>query len=201
MEYYLAEEARFRVIETGSLVAAVIVALLIGFLLALYYGDLQRRMRDLYYGATRDDLTGLLNRRGAKEAVNKSLIGHAGCTMLLVAVDHLKLIVAMHGHNAADALIAHAAEAIRQSIGEGDICARLGEGEFMVFITDSDVAQAKDTADRILARLSRRGVLAGASPTVSIGIAAYEGVETAAPGRGVFFIAPNGRIRRASRTH
>jgi uncharacterized membrane protein affecting hemolysin expression len=51
MQYYLAEEARFRVIEAGSLAVAVLAALLIGFLVALYYGDLQRRMRALYYRA------------------------------------------------------------------------------------------------------------------------------------------------------
>ena len=73
MQYYLGEEARFRVIEAGSLAVAVIVALLIGFLVALYYTDLQQRMRELYHRATRDDLTGLLNRRGAKAAVDEAL--------------------------------------------------------------------------------------------------------------------------------
>ena len=66
MAYYLAEEARFRLIEIGSVVAAAMVALLIGFLIALYYGDLQRRMRELYYRATRDDLTGLLEINGER---------------------------------------------------------------------------------------------------------------------------------------
>ena len=40
------------VIEIASLAAAVMLSLLIGFLIALYYGDLQRRMRELYYGGT-----------------------------------------------------------------------------------------------------------------------------------------------------
>jgi hypothetical protein len=99
MQYYLAEEARFRVIEVGSLAVAVLAALLIGFLVALHYGDLQRRMRALYYRATRDDLTGLLNRLGAMDAVNTVLAsGATSCTMLLVDIDHLKMIVRMHGH-------------------------------------------------------------------------------------------------------
>jgi diguanylate cyclase (GGDEF)-like protein len=180
MQYYLAEEARFRIIEIGSLVAAVLVASLIGFLVALYYGDLQRRMRELYHRATRDDLTGLLNRRGAKDAVNKALARGAACyAMVLVDVDHLKMIVGMHGHSTGDAVIAYTADAIRQSLGDGDICARLGEGEFMVFSTDGDVDRAKDTAERILARLSRHQLaLAGVKSTVSIGIAAHDGATT-----------------------
>jgi diguanylate cyclase (GGDEF)-like protein len=180
MQYYLAEEARFRVIEAGSLAVAVLAALLIGFLVALYYGDLQRRMRALYYRATRDDLTGLLNRRGAKDAVNTALASDAAsCTMLLVDIDHLKMIVGMHGHSTGDAVIAYTADAIRQSIGDGDICARLGEGEFMVFSTDGDVDRAKDTTERILAKLSRHQMaLAGVKFTVSIGIAARDGADT-----------------------
>jgi hypothetical protein len=114
MAYYLGEEARFRVIEIASLLAAAIVALLIGFLTALYYGDLQRRMRGLYYGATRDDLTGLLNRRGAKDAVNQALARDtASCAMLLVDIDHLKMIVGMRGRSTGDAVVAYTADAIR----------------------------------------------------------------------------------------
>ena len=55
--------------------------------------------------------------------------------MLLIDIDHLKMIVAMRGRSAADAVVVCTAEAIRQSGHDGDICARLGEGEFMVFST------------------------------------------------------------------
>jgi len=180
MAYYLAEEARFRLIEIGSLVAAVMVALLIGFLIALYYGDLQRRMRELYYRATRDDLTGLLNPRGAKDAVTKALAGEdASCAMLLVDIDHLKMIVGMRGRSTGDAIVAYTADAIRQSVGDGGICARLGDGEFMVFSTDCDMRRAEETAERILARMSRQElVLAGAKSTVSIGIATHDRADT-----------------------
>ena len=180
MAYYLAEEARFRLIEIGSLVAAVMVALLIGFLIALYYGDLQRRMRELYYRATRDDLTGLLNPRGAKDAVTKALAGdEASCAMLLVDIDHLKMIVGMRGRSTGDAVVAYTADAIRQSVGDGGICARLGDGEFMVFSTDCDMDRAEETAERILVRMSRQElVLAGAKSTVSIGIATHDRADT-----------------------
>ena len=172
MAYYLAEEVRFRVIEIASLAAAVMLSLLIGFLMALYYGDLQRRMRELYYGATRDDLTGLLNRRGAKDAVNKALSGEVvNCALLLIDIDHLKMIVGMRGRSTADVVVACTADAIRQSARDGDICARLGEGEFMVFSTDCDMNLAKETAERILVRLSRQEyALAGLKPALSIGI-------------------------------
>jgi diguanylate cyclase (GGDEF)-like protein len=177
MGYYLAEQARFRLIEAGSLVAAAMVALLIGYLLALYYSDLQQRLRQLYYRATHDDLTGLLNRRGAKDAVNTALTRHAADgTMSLIGIDHLKLIVAIHGHSSGEAVVASTADAIRRSVGEGDVCARLGEDEFMVFSSEGGVAQARDMANRILAELSRRETaLPWVKFTVSIGIADHAG--------------------------
>jgi diguanylate cyclase (GGDEF)-like protein len=180
MAYYLAAEARFRVIEIGSLVVAVIAALLIGVLIALYYGDLQRRLRELYYGATRDDLSGLLNRRGAKDAVNKALARNAAsCAMMLVDIDHLKLIVGMQGRSTGDALVAYTGDAIRQSVGDGGICARLGDGEFMVFSNDCDMTRAEEMAERILAGISRQElVLAGAKFSVSIGIATHDPADT-----------------------
>ena len=85
-------------------------------------------MRELYYRANRDDLTGLFNPRGAKDAVKEALSGEVvNCAMLLVDMDHLKLIVGMRGRSTGDALVA-----VLRSIWQrrdGDICARLGEGE------------------------------------------------------------------------
>jgi diguanylate cyclase (GGDEF)-like protein len=180
MAYYLAQEARFRVIEIGSLVAAVMAALLIGFLIALHYGDLLRRMRELYYRATRDDLTGLLNRRGAKDAVNKALAQEvASCAMLLVDIDHLKMIGGMWGRSTADAVVAYTANAIKQSVGNGSICARLGDGEFMVFCTDCDSKRAEETAEQILTGMARQElILAGTKPTLSFGIVLLDRANT-----------------------
>ena len=121
------------------------------------------------------NLPGLLNQRGAKDVVNKALARNvASPAMLLVDIDHLKMIVAMRGRSAADALVVCTAEAIRQSVHDGDICARLGEGEFMVFFADCDMDCGKETAERILDRLRQQKVpLSGVKPTVSIGIASH----------------------------
>ena len=94
--------------------------------------------------------------------------------MLLIDIDHLKMIIAMRGRSAADAVVVCTAEAVRQSGNDGDICARLGEGEFMVFSADCGTDCAKETAERILDRLRQQKVpLVGVKPTVSIGIASH----------------------------
>ena len=180
LQYYLAEEARFRVIEAGSVAVAALAALLIGFLVALYHRDLQQRMRELYYGATRDEATGLFNRRGAKVAVNEALASNPlRCVMLLVDIDHLKMIIGMHGHSLGEAVVACTAEAIRHCSDQGEVCARLGEGEFMAFRSDCDTAGAYEIAERILQKLSTQGMaFAGVELAVTIGIAANDGANT-----------------------
>ena len=180
LQYYLAGEARFRAIEIGSLVAALVVALLIGYLVALYHSDMLQRLRVLYDRSIRDGLTGLLNRRGATDAINKSLALHAASNaMLLVDINNLKMINDMRGHVTGDAAIARTAQAIRESIREGDECARMGGDEFVVFSPDCDADGAREIAQGILAKLSRQGIpLAGARFSVSIGIAVHDGASS-----------------------
>jgi diguanylate cyclase (GGDEF)-like protein len=179
LQYYFAQEARFRSIAIGSLVAALILALVIGSLVTLYHSATSHRMQELYDSSIRDSLTGLLNRRGAMAAINKSLARHAGSNAtLLVDVDNLKLINDLRGHVAGDAVIARTAEAIRHSIREGDECARFGGDEFLVFAPDCDLHGAKEIARQILDKLNKHEMpLAGVKFGVSIGIAVHEGAK------------------------
>ncbi|MGZ5148109.1 MAG: GGDEF domain-containing protein, partial [Burkholderiales bacterium] len=172
MQYYLSEEVRFRVIEAGSLAVATLAAVLIGLLVALYHRDLKERMRALYHKATHDELTNLLNRRGAKLAINKDLTSEtSSCAMLLIGIDHFEMIIDTYGRSTAEAVAIRTAEAIRCSTDDGEICARLEPAEFMVFCLKGDVSCARNIAERISNALSsHRMNLAGLRATVTIGI-------------------------------
>jgi diguanylate cyclase (GGDEF)-like protein len=178
LQYYFAQEARFRDIAIGSLVAALIVGLVIGYLVALFYSVMHNRMQQLYDSSIRDSLTGLLNRRGAIDAIGKSLARHqVSNAMLLVDVDNLKMINDMRGHSTGAAVIALTAEVVRESICDGDECARFGGDEFLIFAPDCNTDEAVEIAKRILARLSGQSIpVAGARFSVSIGIAVNDGV-------------------------
>jgi diguanylate cyclase (GGDEF)-like protein len=177
LHYYLAEEARFRTIAIGSLVAALVMALVIGYIVALYYSALHQRMQQLYDNSIRDSLTGLLNRRGVIDAMGKSLARHqASNAMLVIDVDDLKMINDLRGHATGDAVIALTAEAARESVRAGDQCARFGGDEFLIFAPGCDVDEATKIANRIMVRLSRQSLpLAGARFSVSIGIVVHDG--------------------------
>ena len=177
LQYYFAQEARFRVIAIDSVIAALILALVIGYLVARYYSAMQGRMQQLYDSSIRDSLTGLLNRRGAMDTIGKSLARHqASNAMLLVDVDNLKMINDLRGHATGDAVIALTAEAVRESIRDGDICARFGGDEFLIFAPNCAVDEATKIAKRIIGRVSGQSMpLAGARFSVSIGIVVHDG--------------------------
>jgi diguanylate cyclase (GGDEF)-like protein len=176
LQYYLAQEARFRTIGTWSLVAALIVSLIIGYIIALYHFDLTHRIEEHYHTSIRDGLTGLLNRRGALDAIRRALERRtASYATLLVDIDDLKAVNDTRGHAHGDAVIGALAAVIRESIREGDDCARLGGDEFMIFAPDCDADGASEIARRILAAVAApRGELQGAGFSVSIGIAVQD---------------------------
>ena len=173
LQYYFSQEARFRTIGTWSLIAALVASLIIGYIISLYHFDLNHRIEEHYHTSIRDGLTGLLNRRGALDAIRRSLERRtASYATLLVDIDNLKSLNDTSGHAHGDAVIAALASIVRESIREGDDCARLGGDEFMIFAPNCDADGASEIARRILAAAAApRAELAGANFSVSIGIA------------------------------
>jgi diguanylate cyclase (GGDEF)-like protein len=95
--------------------------------------------------------------------------------MLLIDIDNLKIINDRYGHVTGDAVIAFTAKGMRQSIREGDYCARLAGDEFLIFAPDCDTDGAAEIGRRIIARLStQEKPLPGARFSVSIGIAVQD---------------------------
>jgi diguanylate cyclase (GGDEF)-like protein len=171
LQYYLAQDARFSAIRNQSITVALLAALLIGFLAARFHFDVHHRMEEHYHTSIRDGLTGLLNRRGAMDAIVKSLQRRtASYATLLVDIDDLKSINDTHGHAAGDAVIGSLAQQIRASIREGDDCARLGGDEFMIFAPGCDAEAAVEMARRLQAHIGN----CVPAFSVSIGIAVQE---------------------------
>jgi diguanylate cyclase (GGDEF)-like protein len=172
LQYYLAQEMRFRGIALGSLAAALLVALLVGYLIARYHYSVHHQMETHYNTSVRDGLTGLLNRRGIVNAIDTALARRApSYAALLIDIDDLKHVNDTLGHAAGDAVIAQVAQAISASVGPDDHCARLGGDEFMVFAADCDRPCASELAQRVLAALSdEKGSAPRPDTGVSIGI-------------------------------
>lgn len=174
-DYYIAQESSFRAISIGSITAALMCALLIGYLAARYKYAVDHQIEAHYTVAIHDDLTQLLNRRGALASIQEALsIKASSYAVILVDVDDLKSINDNHGHAAGDDFLRAVAAAMRSSVRETDICARLGGDEFLIFASGCDLDAATEIARRILGKVysgesSTRRVSSG----VSIGICVY----------------------------
>jgi diguanylate cyclase len=100
--------------------------------------------------ALTDPLTGLLNRRGFDQQMQR--IGHgslAGCTLLIVDIDHFKAINDAHGHLLGDKVIVAVANVLRGCIGERGAIARIGGEEFAVLLSHTSSAGGVELAERI----------------------------------------------------
>lgn len=173
---YLAREARFRNIGIGTLIAAAILALLIGGLANRYHGELQKRMNLLYDASIRDPLTGLLNRRGAQDLIEPAMATQTGSSVCLVLdINNLKMLNDLEGHSVGDAVIISVADAVRANLRPQDWAARLGGDEFLIFAPDAGLKEARGIADGILTRLRSSSRVSNATVSFSLGLSLGSG--------------------------
>lgn len=179
IKYYLALESSFRAIFYGSAASALLIALLIGYVVARYHYHVQHRIDEQYRISIRDELTQLLNRRGALRLAQEALATRASSyAVILVDIDDLKGLNDAYGHAAGDDFIVKVAQTICGSVREKDICARMGGDEFLIFATGCDLDAATEIARRILAKVFAHDSSGRSHFGVSIGICVSTGGET-----------------------
>lgn len=130
--------------------------------------------------ATRDELTGLLNRRAMVELLDvetrRADAAHVPCCIAVLDADHFKRINDGYGHAAGDEALRTIAAVCARMVRSRDSIARWGGEEFVVLLREADMATAQAAAERIRARLESTPVQFESSTfglTVSIGVAAH----------------------------
>lgn len=120
---------------------------------------LQSVVEGLVELATRDGLTGLVNRRTfegalAREAARIARSGESGL-LLLLDIDHFKRVNDTHGHAAGDAVLKVVARAIAEQVRPMDMVARIGGEEFGVILPNCAAPFAQTVAERIREAVAR----------------------------------------------
>ncbi len=105
--------------------------------------------------AHHDPLTDLPNRLLFTDRTEQALASaqrhKTGCALLMIDLDHFKIINDSLGHNVGDLLLKEVGERLLSVFGKGFTVARLGGDEFAVLIENcSQVAQAAALAQQIL---------------------------------------------------
>lgn len=131
------------------------------------------RMSDLERRASHDGLTGLLNRSKAEKMIRERLTERPGgnYALFIIDLDYFKTANDQYGHIFGDRVLQHLAEKLQQSVRSGDIVARVGGDEFLIFLEYKDGFEM--AVDRIFHTL--RGEYEGFRMSVSMGIARTNG--------------------------
>jgi len=131
-----------------------------------------RTSREMHSLAMTDELTGLPNRRRVLARLAEMLAA-GPCALLIVDVDHFKVINDKLGHLGGDEVLRAVAEILHDSARDPIVLGRIGGEEFVLAAPGLDAAAAAALAERICA--SVRGIdtsawLPGGKVTVSIGL-------------------------------
>ena len=131
-----------------------------------------------------DSLTGQPNRRALdellKQQVNVSHSTGRTFSVLLLDIDHFKLVNDTHGHGAGDDTLRAFAQRVREHLRQGDTCARYGGEEFVVVLPGTTLVAALEVAERLRQGVAEASLLSVplVRTTVSIGAAQYLPGET-----------------------
>ncbi|HWK25796.1 MAG TPA: EAL domain-containing protein [Solirubrobacter sp.] len=140
---------------------------------ALAY-DSARQRETLREQVKRDGLTGLLNHRACHERLREELAAGGELAVVLIDLDHFKVINDAHGHAEGDRILAAAAQRLRSVVRASDIVGRLGGEEFVLILPGVDAESAEDCAERARAALGELTVR-GRPLAASAGVAAAPG--------------------------
>jgi diguanylate cyclase (GGDEF)-like protein len=148
--------------------------------------QLRRAQKELEERSITDGLTGLKNRRFFDERIveeyRRAQRYSDPVSLMMIDLDHFKEVNDRHGHLVGDLVLRRAAQVIRGSIRDPDICARYGGEEFAVILPKTHVSGALVVAERVWRALGAKvhdvpeGAPGGPSEvhvTASIGIAFY----------------------------
>lgn len=126
----------------------------------------------LKHEAASDPLTGIYNRKGAREHIAQALESDLDYFFFMLDLDNFKQVNDIYGHQAGDQVLCMVAKQLATSFRKSDVVCRLGGDEFAIFVAGTDdvpVMEQKLQAllDSYQSRMAHSWPLAGS--TMSVG--------------------------------
>ncbi|MDE3011192.1 MAG: EAL domain-containing protein [Pseudomonadota bacterium] len=133
---------------------------LLGVVLVFHDVSEQRRLaREVNWRATRDGLTGLLNRSEFDLRLRRAHAGarddHQEHALMYIDLDQFKLVNDACGHAAGDQLLREVSALLQSVVRSRDTLARLGGDEFAVIMEHCTVVQARRVAQQLCDRMEQ----------------------------------------------
>lgn len=125
--------------------------------------------------AKTDQLTGLLNRIGIRDALYDGLndwkARRKPFSFIMIDIDHFKKVNDTFGHDVGDAILKGAADLFKQNVRQSDFLARWGGEEFILVCPDTDIGQAQVVAESLRRKLAAEEIHPELTVTASFGVA------------------------------
>ena len=122
--------------------------------------------------ATRDELTGLPNRRHMHEAMRVAILNaqrqHQPLLLALLDLDHFKRINDSRGHAVGDQVLQAFAATVQDCVRAGDILARWGGEEFVLMAAHVPAGEGAALLERVRLAVASMAVAAAQEPAVQI---------------------------------
>jgi two-component system cell cycle response regulator len=134
-----------------------------------------------------DPLTQVLNRRALTNRLGIELERarryETVMTMLMIDIDHFKVVNDTHGHLVGDDVLREVAAFLQATVRSVDLVARYGGEEFVVVLPETATAGAMIFAERIRQQIAHYPFVPSEGPlsiTASVGVALYpaDGIDT-----------------------
>lgn len=166
---YLPAELSWRI------TASLAVILVLGSVFVVMLGRMQKLLHAL---AVTDTLTGLQNRHRLNgvltDLVNSYTRYHRPASIVMLDLDHFKLLNDKYGHLFGDQMLKQLAVRLQQQLRVNDQLFRVGGEEFLVVLPETELKEAKQVAEKLRHAIDHEvfdGKDAQVHLTISLGVA------------------------------
>lgn len=146
--------ANYLEVAIPSAILAMLVALILGIPVVHLYRKTICENLEMIDKLGKDHLTGLLNRHTFiekyLEKVSELHLKEEPIALVMVDIDHFKMINDTHGHLAGDFVIKTVSEQLSQFVSKNELICRFGGEEFLLVLWNLDYQSAINTGNKIL---------------------------------------------------
>lgn len=152
----------------------------------IYQNDLRQELEKSVDLAIKDGLTGLFNRRyfdiHIEQLIHNAQESNKALCLLMIDIDNFKKINDTYGHQCGDKVLKHVANIFKSSFRVTDLISRYGGEEFGILISNIDINMAIKIAENIRQKIEATefNIVENQTiqPTISVGVAQYNGIES-----------------------
>ena len=168
------------VLSVIDLLNMVLCAVMMLCFIHIYETRREQAERKLFEAAQTDFLTGLANRGNFHSTLRRTLAessrSGSGFALVIMDIDHFKLVNDSMGHEAGDYALAHIGRLLKENLRKTDFVGRLGGEEFGLILRDVNPDHSFEVVEKLRRQIAETEVEYGDGRihlTASFGIAHY----------------------------